>query len=249
MQLSNKGFTLVELAIVMTIIGLLIGGVLKGQQLMENARVNATIQRVTSYQAALTTFKETYGAMPGDMLNAQDRIPGCNSGSYCLNGDGNSQVGLATDITAMPVNNSETTQFWKHLAMTDMISGVVPTANTARPQWGETHPAAPIAGGFEFYYDPNFYMAATSGHFLRLSNAGILPGGAAQEASAGSGTAAMSPRMAARVDRKMDDGWPASGSVFVWDSGNFGCDNMLDGSVGIDETQTARNCIMFFRFD
>ena len=52
-QMSNqKGFTLVELAIVMTIIGLLIGGVLKGQELMENARVTSTVAQVKGYEGA-----------------------------------------------------------------------------------------------------------------------------------------------------------------------------------------------------
>lgn len=61
-----KGFTLVELAIVMTIIGLLIGGVIKGQQLMENAKVSAFIKQTSGYEAALQGFRDIYNYPPGD---------------------------------------------------------------------------------------------------------------------------------------------------------------------------------------
>ena len=76
---TTKGFTLVELAIVMTIIGLLIGGILKGQELIENARVTATIAQVKSYEAATSTFRDRFDALPGDMPSASTRIAGCNT--------------------------------------------------------------------------------------------------------------------------------------------------------------------------
>ena len=54
---SSAGFTLVELAIVMIIIGLLIAGVLKGQALIANAQVTATVAQVKAIEAATSTFK------------------------------------------------------------------------------------------------------------------------------------------------------------------------------------------------
>jgi prepilin-type N-terminal cleavage/methylation domain-containing protein len=53
----QAGFTLVELAIVMIIIGLLIAGVLKGQALIANAQVTATVAQVKAIEAATSTFK------------------------------------------------------------------------------------------------------------------------------------------------------------------------------------------------
>src|SRR5579871_6137739 len=80
---SEKGFTLVELAIVMTIIGLLIGGILKGQTLMQNARVTAEVAQVKGVSAAMTTFKDMYNAVPGDMTGAGTRLTGCPSAAAC----------------------------------------------------------------------------------------------------------------------------------------------------------------------
>jgi len=73
------------LAIVMTIIGLLIGGILKGQMLMQNARVTAEVAEVKAISAADTTFKDMYSAVPGDMPNAGTRLVGCGAapGTNC----------------------------------------------------------------------------------------------------------------------------------------------------------------------
>ena len=76
---GQAGFTLVELAIVMIIIGLLIAGVLKGQQLITNAQIAATVAQVKAFDAATTSFKDMYAAMPGDMSTAASlaRLPNC----------------------------------------------------------------------------------------------------------------------------------------------------------------------------
>lgn len=238
---KQQGFTLVELAIVLMIIGLLIGGILRGQELMNNARISNLISQVNSYEGAVVTFVDQYSQQPGDMSTAMARLPGCTAANFCLNGDGNGRVGMAGQaLTANVIVQPETTQFWKHLALSHLIAGVNPSANWQDPVWGQSHPASPIAGGFEYFFTTDL-VGFGSTHALRLTNAGIINGAADVP-----GSAAISPRDAARVDRKMDDGWPTSGSVRAWDHGNFGCDNMLDGSVGIDETIEGRNCSMFF---
>jgi len=78
-----SGFTLVELAIVLTIIGLLVGGILKGQELILNSRVTATIGQVKAVQAAVTTFEDIYHAVPGDLSDGSSRIPNCPNCDAC----------------------------------------------------------------------------------------------------------------------------------------------------------------------
>ncbi|MFH2045904.1 MAG: prepilin-type N-terminal cleavage/methylation domain-containing protein [Pseudomonadota bacterium] len=63
---NQKGFTLVEIAIVLVIIGLLIGGILKGQEMIQNARVKRVVKQADEMRAAYMTFLDKYGQLPGD---------------------------------------------------------------------------------------------------------------------------------------------------------------------------------------
>ena len=63
---NQKGFTLVEIAIVLVIIGLLVGGVLKGQAMIQNAKVKRVAKTADEFRAAVMTFYDKYGVYPGD---------------------------------------------------------------------------------------------------------------------------------------------------------------------------------------
>jgi prepilin-type N-terminal cleavage/methylation domain-containing protein len=63
---NEAGFTLVEIAIVMVIIGLLIGGVLKGQAMIQNAKVKRVVKQADEIRAAVMGFYDRYGLYPGD---------------------------------------------------------------------------------------------------------------------------------------------------------------------------------------
>lgn len=62
----QQGFTLIEIAIVLVIIGLLVGGVLQGQQLIENSRVKQAVKDMQGTAAANFAYQDRYGALPGD---------------------------------------------------------------------------------------------------------------------------------------------------------------------------------------
>ena len=64
---NGPGFTLVELSIVLVIIGLIIGGVLVGRDLITAATVRAQIAQIEKYQTAVNTFRGKYGYLPGDI--------------------------------------------------------------------------------------------------------------------------------------------------------------------------------------
>ncbi len=67
---SHRGFTLIELSIVLVIIGLIVGGVLVGQDLIHAAALRAVISEKDRFSAAIYTFQGKYGYLPGDFPNA-----------------------------------------------------------------------------------------------------------------------------------------------------------------------------------
>ncbi|MEQ1775315.1 MAG: prepilin-type N-terminal cleavage/methylation domain-containing protein, partial [Burkholderiales bacterium] len=90
---KQRGFTLIEIAIVLVIIGLLLGGVLKGQELITSARVRNLISQQDGIKAAYFGFLDRYRALPGDYTAAVTNITGisvaaCNAGV----GNGNGQI-------------------------------------------------------------------------------------------------------------------------------------------------------------
>ena len=205
---SQAGFTLVELAIVMIIIGLLIGGILKGQELIANAQVTATASQIKSVEAALNTFDDSYSAMPGDMLAPTTRLPNCVAGDPCATaGDGNGRINQLPE--ALAAAGSEATRFWSQMATVDLLGGVDPTS--AAIAWGSALPAAEIGGGFTIGYAAAAPAGSAgtfnSGHYLGMRQTPAV-------AIAGNATNAnLKPTQAARIDRKLDDGAADAGTV------------------------------------
>ena len=242
-----SGFSLVELAVVVLVIGVLLGGVLGVQEIRQNARLTATIMQVKSYGAATAIFLDRFGALPGDLRGAAQRLPGCESGrGVCeaasaagTTGDGN--VGVPGAITrhqtqgAVPAEG-ETMLFWAHLLLTDLIASVSDTyASPSVPviAWGESHPAAPVGGGFHVKDAdggvtsplPGWPPGANqpTGTFVVLQR-----NIASDLAPLQPGKQILTAREAARIDRKMDDGDPFKGSVVGYGSvslmvGGLGC--------------------------
>lgn len=86
---NQKGFTLVEIAIVLVIIGLILGATLKGQELINNAKVKSAINQYKSITAAVYTYQDKYGQLPGDDIRATSRAwAGSCTGLANGNGDG-----------------------------------------------------------------------------------------------------------------------------------------------------------------
>ena len=72
-QRAQRGFTLVEIAIVLVIIGLLLGGILKGQEMITQAKIKNVVADFSGISAAYYGYQDRYRAIPGDDLNAATR--------------------------------------------------------------------------------------------------------------------------------------------------------------------------------
>ena len=70
----RAGFTIVELTIVLVVIGLLLSGILKGQELINGAKIRAIVDRQNSIRIAWFEFVDHYGAKPGDFARAGEFI-------------------------------------------------------------------------------------------------------------------------------------------------------------------------------
>ncbi len=125
MNKRQSGFTLVEIAIVLVIIGLLLGGVLKGQEMIANAKYKNLRSDINSYSAAFYSFQDRYRALPGDF---DDAVAKLNAAATAGNGAGT--IGGNTCLT----NGEESCLVWQHLRYANLISGdPTQTGRTANP--------------------------------------------------------------------------------------------------------------------
>lgn len=129
-----RGFSLVELSIVLVILGLLTGGILAGQSLIRAAELRSVSTGIQKYQSAVHAFRDKYFALPGDMTNAQkfwgagSSCPANTSGGTC-NGNGDGWVGCSPDYTGC-----EMTYVSQHLALAGLVEG------SYNPNWPAADP-------------------------------------------------------------------------------------------------------------
>ncbi len=117
---NHKGFTLVELAIVLVIIGIILGAVLKGQELINNAKAKRAYNQYREIMAAVYTYFDRYGKFPGDDNTAAARWTGTSDGT----GNGIIDGGDTTTMFAcLGTTATETCVLWEHLRLTNIISG------------------------------------------------------------------------------------------------------------------------------
>lgn len=188
MKRRESGFTLIEIAIVLVIIGLLLGGVLKGQELITGARVRNLASQQDGVKAAYFGFLDRYRALPGDYKEAVANIPNmsnaatCNSGNG--NGNGNIQPGTGTGFAY------ENLLAWEMLSKAGFINGSYTCAATASTA---TSPANPYSGLLDLRFDDFYGGTATSRHNLKTGSQ-------------------VPSDILAELDRKVDDGNPEQGS-------------------------------------
>lgn len=196
----EEGFTLVELSIVIVIIGLIVGGILVGQDLIKAAEVRAQVSQIEGYQATVNTFKSKYNAIPGDLSKANVYFANTHD-SHNGNGNGILEGGTSNaPLTGTSTTATyEITFFWEHLSKADMINGSFNGIQTGATV-GESFPKAKIGtGGIGVYHN-----GVSNVFHIGVANASGTTYSTAPNLTAAD---------ALGIDTKMDDGLPLSGSV------------------------------------
>ena len=123
---QQSGFTLVEIAIVLVIIGLLLGGILKGQELINSAKAKSYASDFRTIQTALYGFQDRFKGIPGDLAGANTKVTGATPATS-PGTVGNGQIeGVWDSITA----TDESCLVWQHLRLAGFMAGNT-TANCA----------------------------------------------------------------------------------------------------------------------
>lgn len=110
---SLPGFSLIEIALVLIVVGILAGAIFKGQDVLEAAKIRATLNEIDRIHTATALYQDTFGQWPGNDSLATSRF-----GISVSNGQGNGII-----------SGDETNQFWVHLAKAGHLSdGIAPSS-------------------------------------------------------------------------------------------------------------------------
>jgi len=210
----ERGFTLVELSIVLVIIGLLVSGTLVGQSLVQGAQIRATIRQYQEFQSGVAAFVGKYGGVPGDLLDATAANYGLTGSGAGEDGNGviTDGVGGATSITATSSYVAEIANFWSEL--TTSGKSLIPGNYSGAL-------CSPCIAGVDFpkmkYGTAGWGVYGANG--INYFYAGVL----SPSTDNATGTInALTPLDAYSIDLKIDDGMPNAGNIMAGSaSANF----------------------------
>lgn len=213
---SIKAFTLIELSIVLVIIGLIVGGILTGRELIKNAEIRNLISQIDKLTTATNTFRVKYGYLPGDIPTPLATQFGFNArGPGAGQGDGN---GIVTGYSgAGNVQAGESLVFWVDLSTAKLIP------------LGFTLAVANQAGGVLSPLDSYIPKANLGSNYIYVYAGGAFGGGTynlngtnyfgvsvitAVNTEIFSDTG-LTVSQAYAIDTKTDDGMPQTGRVLA----------------------------------
>lgn len=187
---KSKGFTLIELSIVLVIIGLVISGVLTGSEIIEQSKLTKVNNDANNFKAALYTFQLKYemGELPGDTDKASIWFPNCDSPATNCNGNADGTIDCG----------SECMRTWQQLADAGILKGEYSGTGSWNP--GVNAPKGP--------FDGTGYKIQTNGTATEIEFN-------AMDSSCGY-CSSLTPLQAYSLDAKFDDGY-ATGAISASD--------------------------------
>ena len=202
--MKRKGFTLIELSIVLLIVGLLIGGIISGKGLIINGKVRATIRDLNFYKSIINTFYDTYGYFPGDLPNASSYW------SAASNGTGSRTIVCSTNTD--PCNLA-----WQHLYYADLMGGPLSGSNSG-PILPVSQKNISISEGVIaahiIAYTNNLVIWQTLQTYLGTSTASLTSRYGTSGVFIGGAYVAPIEQIY-QIDLRMDDGIPSTGKILA----------------------------------
>ncbi len=135
MKYRQTGFTLIEIAIVLVIIGLLLSGVLKGQELIDSAKVKNLANDFRNIPVFIYGYQDKFRALPGDDAGVTTHLSGASActpatANLCAMGNGvlDGAWDAANDLT------SESNLFWQHVRLAGFATGSTAVGDAGYPQ-------------------------------------------------------------------------------------------------------------------
>jgi prepilin-type N-terminal cleavage/methylation domain-containing protein len=120
---QQSGFTLVEIAIVLVIIGLLLGGILKGQELINSAKVKNIANDFRVIPTYIYAYQDKFRALPGDDKNVVAHVGGPTILPPPTPGDGNGVIDGQVFAGTPPAPTLEAFNFWQHVRLANLAAG------------------------------------------------------------------------------------------------------------------------------
>ena len=207
MKRNQSGFTLIEIAIVLVIIGLLLGGVLKGQELINSAKVKNLAGDFKNIPVFIYGYQDKYKALPGDDSAAQTHLPAPGGSVVITNGDGSGVIDGAWNATT-----GESFQFWQQVRLAGFGPGAVDPAST---DYVPKNAVGGIIGVTNAV--ANIPITGMKGTYVVCSNG--IPG-----------------KFAKQLDITLDDGNPASGSLMIGTVSTSGGAPIATTNLVLDDT-------------
>ncbi len=208
------GFTLIELSIVLVIIGLIVGGIMAGKALIQQAEIRSAASQLQKLETSYRTFQVKYNCIIGDCANATEFFgnnfivvgAGCPPAGGAGNGNGNGD-GFIDNAGYGGTWFCEPTQALRSLYLANFL----PTQIISPCRPGNTVYFQSINDSCGYFYKDDLYSAVTPMKINSINLATFTLGGSVN-------AAALSPVQARLIDEKIDDGKPATGKFRGLDS-------------------------------
>ena len=224
MKRIQSGFTLIEIAIVLVIIGLLLGGVLKGQELINSAKVKNLATDFKNIPVFIYGYQDKYKALPGDDAAVVAHVNGTLAttpagvqGNGVINGNWNSTT-----------QTDESYLFWQHVRLTSLAPG--PTVVT----------------------DASYMPTNAAGGTIGIQSCTTNPASSPLNASAGPAnpirgsyiicSSGILGKYVKQLDTQMDDGNTATGSMMATPTSGYAIGAVATATASIDDATTYTVC-------